>query len=301
MSIGKNVETNVIKFFDDGVYIVEKTGIKKRIADRIKVTAFGTSDPGTVRELAYTAVKFVDREGKRKKETVPSSMLVSQPGEFVALLAGRGYLWPPSQALRNKIVGELSIVKPARRIRVTPVPGCHGDCYVLRDESYTPSGPDRRRFYLCYNPTVRLGEFLRLGTLREWKKYVAKSCVHSSRARLAVAAVFAAPNLRLVEHQQLWFQFQRDDVERKAFCVRLAASAAGLNSSEGPTTWDGSVAGFEQRALGHRDEIVLFDDMSRLLNQSWPSWLRFDWLTTDPRLKLGSTSPRITSLIWIGG
>ena len=198
MSIGKNVEANVIKFFDDGVYIVEKTGIKKRIADRIKVTAFGTSDPGTVRELAYTAVRFVDREGKRKKETVPSSMLVSQPGEFVALLAGRGYLWPPSQALRNKIVGELSIVKPARRIRVTPVPGCHGDCYVLRDESYTPSGPDRRRFYLCYNPTVRLGEFLRLGTLREWKKYVAKSCVHSSRARLAVAAVFAAPNLRLL-------------------------------------------------------------------------------------------------------
>ena len=64
----------------------------------------------------------MDREGKRKKETVPSSMLVSQPGEFVALLAGRGYLWPPSQALRNKIVGELSIVKPARRIRVTPDP-----------------------------------------------------------------------------------------------------------------------------------------------------------------------------------
>ena len=47
------------------------------------------------RSLAYTAVRFLDREDKRKREIVPSSMLVSQPGEFVALLAGRGYLWPP--------------------------------------------------------------------------------------------------------------------------------------------------------------------------------------------------------------
>jgi hypothetical protein len=113
MSFGKNVEASAIKFLDDGVYIVEKGGVKKRMADPIQVTAFGTSEPGTARELAYTVVSFVDREGKRKTEIVPSSMLVSQPSEFVALLAGRGYLWPPSQALRHRIVGELSIVKPA--------------------------------------------------------------------------------------------------------------------------------------------------------------------------------------------
>ena len=77
MSIKKNV-TSTIQFLDDGVYLVEKGGVKKRIADPIEVTAFGTSEPGTARELAYTAVKFLDREGKRKKEIVPSSMLVSQ-------------------------------------------------------------------------------------------------------------------------------------------------------------------------------------------------------------------------------
>ena len=61
-----------------------------------------------MRELAYTAVRFVDREDKRKREIVPSSMLLSQPGEFVALLAGRGYLWPPSQALRHRIRGAVN-------------------------------------------------------------------------------------------------------------------------------------------------------------------------------------------------
>ena len=163
MSFGKNAEASAIKFLDDGVYIVEKGGVKKRIADPIQVTAFGTSEPGTARELAYTAVRFLDREGKRKKEIVPSSMLVSQPGEFVALLAERGYVWPPTQPQRHKIVGELSIVKPARRIRVTPVPGCHGKSYVLPGESYTPKGPDRQTFSTLPQPDRSFG---RISALR---------------------------------------------------------------------------------------------------------------------------------------
>jgi hypothetical protein len=110
MSIEKNVLANAIQFLDDGVYIVEKRGVKKRFADPIQITAFGTSEPGTAREEAYTAVRFLDRDGKRKKVIVRSSMLVSQPSEFVTLLAGRGYLWP--QARRRKIIDELSIVRP---------------------------------------------------------------------------------------------------------------------------------------------------------------------------------------------
>ena len=240
MSIKKNV-TGAIQFLDDGVYLVEKSGVRKWIADPIQITAFGTSEPGTAREQAYTAVRFLDRDGKRKTEIVPSSMLVSQRGEFLTFLARRGYLWPPTRPLRSKIIGELSIVKPTQRIRVTPVPGWHGKSYVLADESYTPKGPDRRRFQLCHNPTVRLGEFRRSGTLKEWKEHIAKACIHSTRARLAVAAVFAAPNLRSLNISSFGFNFSGMTSSGKTLCVRSAASAAGLNSSEGPTTWDGSV------------------------------------------------------------
>ncbi len=84
MAIKKDV-TGAIQFLDDGVYLVEKSGVRKWIAEPIQITAFGTSGPGTAREQAYTAVRFVDRDGKRKKEIVPSSMLVSQPVEFVTL------------------------------------------------------------------------------------------------------------------------------------------------------------------------------------------------------------------------
>jgi hypothetical protein len=97
MSNGKNHVANSIRFLDDGIYLVAKGKGKKRIADPIRVTAFGTSEPGTAREGAYTAVRFLDREGKRKKEIVPSSMLGSQAADSVTLLARRGYLWPPNR------------------------------------------------------------------------------------------------------------------------------------------------------------------------------------------------------------
>ena len=288
MSVKKNIVIGTIRFLDDGIYLVEnKGGVRKRIADPIQVTAFGTIEPGTARELAYTAVKFVDREGKRKKLIVPSSMLVSEHGEFVTLLAGRGYLWPPIQALRHKIIGELSIVKPARRIRVTPVPGCHGNSYVLPGESYTPKGPDRKHFQLCHNPTVRLGEFRRSGTLKEWKQHIAKACIHSSRARLAVAAVFAAPNLRSLNINSFGFNFSGMTSSGKTFCVRSAASAVGLNSSEGPTTWDASLAGFEQRALGHRDSMVPLDDTSYLPQPELAKLVTFRLASNRPKTKAG--------------
>jgi putative DNA primase/helicase len=274
-------------FWTTASIIVEKGGAKKRIADPIQVTAFGTSELGAARQQAYTVVRFLDREGKRKKEIVPSSMLVSQPGELVTLLADRGYLWPPTQALRNKIIRDLSVVRPGRRIRVTPVPGWHDKSYVLPGQSYTPEGPDRKHFQLCHNQTVRLGEFRRSGTLKEWKEYIGKACIHSTRARLAVASVFAAPNLRPLNINSFGFNFSGVTSSGKTFCVRSAASASGLNSNEGPATWDASLAGLEQRALGHRDSMVPLDDTSSLSQPELAKLVTFRLAGNRPKAKAG--------------
>jgi len=284
MSIRKKVVANPIEFLDDGVYVVEKEGVRKRIADSIQVTAFGTSEPGTTREEAYTVIRFVDREGKRKKKIVPSSMLVRRL-EFMSLLARQGYMWPP--ILRHRIIDALSVVRPTRRIRVTSVPGWQGKSFVLPGESYTPNGPDRKHFQLSYNPTVHLGEYRRSGNLDEWKKHVAKACIHSTRMRLAVAAVFAAPNLRPLNINSFGFNFSGETSGGKTLCVRSAASAAGLNSDEGPATWDGSVAGFEQRALGHRDGAVPFDDTSHLPQPELSKLVTFRLSGNRPKTRAG--------------
>jgi putative DNA primase/helicase len=123
-------------------------------------------------------------------------MLITHCREFTTLLSNRGYVWPSNSEVRSKIIATLSAEKPGRDIRVTDVPGWHGKSFVLPDVAYTPDGPDRNAIQIKYNPTVKLGAFQCSGTLNQWKKHVAKTCLHSSRARLAMAAVFAAPNLR---------------------------------------------------------------------------------------------------------
>ncbi len=257
-SIGK------IQLRDDGIYLIKTNKTKTRIADPILVTAFATSDPGTPREQAFTVIKFMNRRSKWKKEIVSSSMLITHCTEFTTLLSKRGYVWPSNRDLRAKIIVALSVEKPNRDIRVTDVPGWHGKSFVLPGEAYTPDGPDRNAIQINYNSTVKLGAFRRSGTLDQWKKHVAKTCAHSSRARLAVAAVFAAPNLRPLKVNTFGFNFSGPTSGGKTLLLRLAASGAGLNSDEGPETWDGSAPGFEQRALGHRDCMMPLDDLSHL-------------------------------------
>ena len=155
-----------IRLCDDGIYLIKKNKTKSRVADPILVTAFATSDPGTPREQAFTAIKFINRRRKWKKEIISSSMLITHCTEFTTLLSKRGYVWPSNRDLRAKIIGALSMEKPSRDIRVTDVPGWHGKSFVLPGEAYTPDGPDRNAIQINYNPTVKLGAFRRCQNAR---------------------------------------------------------------------------------------------------------------------------------------
>jgi hypothetical protein len=252
-----------LRFSKHGIYAVGDNKVRHRIADPIMVKAFATSCPGMGPEQAFTQIRFLDRRAKWKTEIVPSSMLTAQTGEFISLLSRRGYSWPANKKLWLRIISALSISRPDRDIQVTPVPGWHGDTFVLPGESYGPNGPDRKKLQVAHNPTVRMGEFGRAGKPDEWKS-VAKKCVHSTRARLAVATNFAAPNLRMLGLNSFGFNFSGMTSGGKTLLLRLAASAAGLNRDGGPGTWDGTPTGFEQRVQGHRDCILPLDDISYL-------------------------------------
>jgi Domain of unknown function (DUF927) len=253
-----------VQFRKKGIYYVTAKGARIKIADPILVTAFATSDPGTTREQAFTEIKFLNRRNEWKKEIVSSSMLTTPAHEFISLLSKRGYIWPANPKDRGHVIGALSVVKPARDLCVTFVPGWHGQFFALPDESYSPDGPNRNNLQIIPNPTVRLGEFRRSGTLEEWHQFVGKPCLHSSRARLAIAANFAAPILRMLGLNSFGFNFSGVTTGGKTLLLRWATSASGLNSAAGPATWDGTPTNFEQRALGHRDCIMPLDDVSYL-------------------------------------
>jgi hypothetical protein len=99
--------------------------------------------------------------------------------------------------------------------------------------------------------------------------------------------VFAALNLRSLNINSFGFNFSGMTSSGKTMCVRMAASASGLNSNEGPATWDSSLAGFEQRALGHRDGFIPLDDTSYLAQPELVKLVTFRLASNRPKAKAG--------------
>jgi hypothetical protein len=99
--------------------------------------------------------------------------------------------------------------------------------------------------------------------------------------------VFAAPNLRSLNINSFGFNFSGMTSSGKTLCIRMAASAAGLNLNEGPATWDSSLAGFEQRALGHRDGFIPQDDTSYLAQPELVKLVTFRLAGNRPKAKAG--------------
>jgi putative DNA primase/helicase len=260
----RGLTPDVVQLCKDGIYVVNPDGSRTKIAPPIRVTAFATAVLGSPQATAFTVVKFMDRWGKWQRRTIEASLLTSRRKEFITLLSNNGYSWPPQKTVWETIIAALSTVKPKREIKLTPVPGPCGDYFVLPSEAYGREGATRKPIELHKNDTVSLGEFRRAGTLKDWKEFVAKRCIHSSRARLAIAVNFAAPILRKLGINSFGFNFSGETSSGKTQLLRWAASVSGLNSDEGPATWDGTPAAFEQRALGHRDCMMPLDDISYL-------------------------------------
>jgi hypothetical protein len=286
MTARKQSPTGGLRFSKRGIYL-ETSGESRRVADPIRVTAFGTIRSRAGEEKAFTLIRFLDRRGAWKRKIIPSATLTN-PHEFIITLAAAGYMWPAAVKLRARIVGALSMKKPERDVTVVEVPGHHGEFFVLPDESYGPGGPERTKFMLVHKPTVKLGEFRRSGTLEEWKRRIGLgACTHSSRARLAVAASFAAPNLRLLNINSFGINFSGASSRGKTLLIRLGLSAVGLNREEGPETWDGSETAFEQRALGHRDCTMPLDELSHLEDRTIAKVLTMRLAGNRPKAKAG--------------
>jgi hypothetical protein len=253
-------EAYTIELKNDGVYLLFETGGRNRIADMIKVTALGT---GLQDDAAYTIIKFQDKDRKKKIEVVPTSLLTARTQDFIKRMTDAHYIWPEAKPHRERLVAALSVQNPEGRIAVTVVPGWHGARYVLPDMIASPTGDD----WTCHfyrNDNVRLPKLVCSGDRADWQKHVVKSCQTSSRLRLAMGAAFAATILRKVNLDTFGFYFVGETSKGKTLCLKVAGSVGGLNAKTSVTSWDGTPTGFQQLALGHRDNVMPLDDTSAI-------------------------------------
>jgi putative DNA primase/helicase len=244
-----------VKFLKEGIRVVYDDGQEIQVGDPINVTALGT---GIQDGAAYTVIKFKDRDARWRTAAVRSSLLTAKTNEFTAELTDRHYRWPNRKYV-SFVIDELAAKNPKKRIAITMVPGWHGSRYVHPHEVIKRDGDDWECL-LADNPNVRLGEFISRGTLEEWKNGVARYCHLSSRLCLAVGAPFTAPILRRVHLDTFGIHFVGGTSSGKTLCLRVGGSVPGFNSEAGPTSWDGTHTGFEQLALGTRDNLMSMDD-----------------------------------------
>jgi putative DNA primase/helicase len=207
--------------------------------------------------------EFQDKDGKKKIEVVPTSLLTAGTKDFIKRMTDAHYIWPEARTHRERLVGALSVQNPAGRIAVTVVPGWHQARYVLPDLIASPKG-DNWTCHFYRNDNVLLPKFVRCGDRAGWQNHVAKSCQTSSRLTLAMGAAFAATILRKVNLDTFGFYFVGKTSKGKTLCLKVAGSVAGLNAKTSPTSWDGTPTGFQQLALGHRDNVMLLDDTSAI-------------------------------------
>ena len=252
----KNRKVNSVSFKKDGVFIQYDGGEARRVGDPIRVLAVGQ---GLQDKLTYTVLELMDRDKKWRRAVELSSLLTAKTTDLKGQLADVYNYHLPAREYISSVIDALAAKNPKRRISVTVVPGWQGNRYAHPKEIIQPKGDDWECLF-ADSPNVHLADFRCSGTLDEWKKKVALHCRSSSRLRLAVGAPFAATILRRINIDTFGFHFVGDTSSGKTLSLRVASSVPGFNSKAGVTSWDGTPTGFEQLALGRRDNILPLDE-----------------------------------------
>ena len=141
--------------------------------------------------------------------------------------------------------------------------------FILSEETVYPCAPTSWRGpAIVYSGTKqKAAKLASRGTLAQWKERAACYCQYSSRMTLAVCVAFAAPCLALMSVEGGAFNIYGPSSRGKSLSLKLAASVFGRGAMDGEgntagyiDTWQGSLAGYEQRCIGHNDLPLILDE-----------------------------------------
>jgi hypothetical protein len=231
-----------------------------RVADPIKVRSIGTR---LADKMILVEIKFKTIDGDVRSEMFPFSYLQPERWREIKTRVGdKGYKWPEHRDLSNEIFRQLAADQPKRRFFLVSTPGWYESEFVLPDEVFTSRKSESKTDYrIDPDSHAHVGAFKRgKGSLKGWQQTVAKVATKSSCVRVAIAAAFAAPLLRPMRMDSFainWFSTTSDG---KTAVLFMAASVAGLISSDGLPGWADTESGIEGQALGHRDCILPLDE-----------------------------------------
>jgi hypothetical protein len=252
-----------IKSNETGVFLV--TGDRKtHIAAPIQYKAIGhrASDDTEIAEI-----RFMTRDEEWKCEYFEmSDTLPRERHKIIAILAKRGYRWPPTRGLHDPIIEAVLTKEPDQRFTIVSSPGWYEGTILTTHRQYGKG----RRYVLDSESGARVAKItFGHGSLEDWQRTVAKPAKKSSRLRLTIGASFAALLLRPLNMDSFalnLFGTSSTGKTRGALCA--AGCAAGLFGESGLPGWSDSLPALEQLAVGHRDYLLPLDETGG--NESGP-------------------------------
>lgn len=100
------------------------------------------------------------------------------------------------------------------------------------------------------------------GSLEEWQENIGRYLKGNSRLLLAVGAVFAAPLLAIMKHENGGFHFFGQSSIGKSVSGMTALSLVG-NPEELRMQWNGTGLSFDNAAAANSDGVIMLDEMGQ--------------------------------------
>ena len=230
-----------------------------KICDPLHIVA-STSDGADVNYCLL--LKFKNRHNRWASWAMPSELLASKGGEYMAELMRRGLHIVYSQ--RGAVPEYLSWgSKPNRRLRCvlqigwSGTPGAKDFAYVLPSRSYGP-GADGVVLQTAGGDLPEM--FAASGSLAQWRDTVAAWAVGNPVLMTSICTAFAGPLLHILNMDGGGIHLIGSSSSGKSTALKVASSVWGQPDAI-RKTWRATANGLEAVATQHNDSLLALDEL----------------------------------------
>ncbi len=245
----------------EGVYKIDinKNGkeLEQHICSELMIVAQTRDDDNT---SWGKLIKVKDQDGIWHEYVMPMEMLSGTKEDYLKALLSMGLMINHTPYCKNALYEFISSSKPSARARCVKRIGWYGNQFVLPGEVFGQNGGER--------PVLegQIGNpFKSHGSLKDWKKEVAKYCEGNSRLQLTMCAALAGPALGLCGEENGGIHLFGSSSSGKTTALKVASSVlGGGNGISGfMQNWRSTDNGLEAIAARHCDATLFLDELNQ--------------------------------------
>ena len=241
----------------DGVFDPDNSD--ERIAPPLIPVAYArTSDSGDWQ----LKVRFENRDGIWQTRLVKEVHLRSRGREVLKFLADDGYPLPPAPETQKVLIEALCHPGELPRLLLVGTTGWQGEQlgtqFILGDQVY---GGENAEIQPDETLTKLGPNLAQSGSLKGWKRYVAKPAKWNPLLIFALSAAFAPPLIGPLRREPFGLQFFGEGSTGKTTVIDVAGSVWGWGSRGYHKTWNTTVNALEPTAQAHNDALLALDEV----------------------------------------